>query len=113
MLSAIRESDRNVVPYTRSARVWSTVTPVAPPGFDDPDGLRNKLNHAARTAPIATPTNRKASGNGSIGGPSSGSEKAFRQAGLPNELIGAAELEYREVGFRPASLWPAATICRR
>ncbi len=100
MLSAIRESDRNVVHYTRSAFVWSTVTPVVPPGFDDPDDLRNKLNHrpngphrnADQQKSLWERLNRRAVEL---------IEKAFRQAGLPNELIQAAELEYREVGFRP------------
>ena len=100
MLSAIRESDRNVVPYTRSARVWSTATPVAPSGFDDPDGLRKKLNprpnsphrHADQQKSLWERLNRRAVEL---------IEKAFRQAGLPNELIQAAELEYREVNFRP------------
>jgi CRISPR-associated protein Csb2 len=99
MLSAIRDSDRNVVHYTRSARVWSTVTPVVLPGFDDPDGLRNKLNHrpngphrnADQQKSLWERLNRRAVEL---------IEKAFRQAGLPNELIRAAELEYREVGFR-------------
>jgi hypothetical protein len=100
MLSAVRESDRNVVPSTRSARVWSTATPAAPPGFDDPDGLRNKLHqrpngpprHADQQKSLWERLNRRAVER---------IVKAFRQGGLPNELIGAAELEYREVGSRP------------
>jgi CRISPR-associated protein Csb2 len=99
MLSAIRESDRNVAHYTRSARAWSTVTPVVLPGFDDPDGLRNKLKrrqngehlNAEQQKNLLERLNRRAVEL---------IEKAFQQAGLPKELIEPGGLEYREVGFR-------------
>jgi CRISPR-associated protein Csb2 len=100
MLSSIPATDRNVARYyTCTASVWSTVTPVVLPGFDDPDGLRKKLNHrpngphrnADQQKSLWERLNRRAVEL---------IEKAFRQAGLPKELIQAAELEYREVGFR-------------
>jgi CRISPR-associated protein Csb2 len=94
MLSLISQSDRNVSRYTRSARAWSTVTPVVLPGFDDPDGLKKKLNerpNAELQKNLLERLDRRILDL---------IKKAFKQAGWPNELVERAELEYREVGFR-------------
>ncbi|HEX4612099.1 MAG TPA: type I-U CRISPR-associated protein Csb2 [Urbifossiella sp.] len=58
--------------YLAKARVWTTVTPVLRPGFDDRDP-------------------KKAEGL---------LRKAFEHAGFPPELVKQAGLEWRAVGFR-------------
>ncbi len=107
MLSIASRADTAIEPYLRSSCVWSTVTPVVLPGFDDASGTRKKLS--ARTAE---------------GGFASGSAKneaverldaevrklllrAFAHAGVASGLLsaellerGEAGLEWREVGFR-------------
>jgi CRISPR-associated protein Csb2 len=73
MLSVIAVSDRNLQPYLGSSAIWSTVTPVILPGYDDRNDkkterlLRNTLT----------------------------------QAGFPSQLRDKAELEWRAVGYRP------------
>ncbi|HVS40176.1 MAG TPA: type I-U CRISPR-associated protein Csb2 [Gemmataceae bacterium] len=95
MLSFIPQSDRNVSHYyTPSARVWSTVTPVVLPGFDDPDGLRKKLNERWNAEVQKKRLDRLDRRTLDL------IKRAFKQAGCPTELVEDAELEYREVGFR-------------
>ncbi len=94
MLSFIPQSDTNVWHYTRSARVWSTVTPVVLPGFDDPDGLRKKLNERRNAEVQKKRLDRLDRRTLDL------IKRAFKQAGCPKELVEDAELEYREVGFR-------------
>jgi CRISPR-associated protein Csb2 len=64
-------ADPNLRPYLGTSAVWSTVTPVVLPGFDD--GEPGKTERLLR--------------------------KALEQAGVPAELVGAASLEWRRVGF--------------
>ena len=94
MLSFIPPSDSTVSHYTRSARVWSTVTPVVLPGFDNPDGLRKKLNERRNAELQKKRLDRLDRRTLDL------IKKAFKQACCPNELVVDAELEYREVGFR-------------
>ena len=94
MLSFIPQSDQYLSPYIRSASVWSTVTPVMLPGFDDPDGLRKKLKDrptAELQKHLLGRLDRRILEL---------IQKAFRQAGWPKELIEQTEVEYREVGYR-------------
>ncbi len=72
ILNILPSSDWVLRQYTGSARVWSTVTPVVLPGFDD--GNADKAERLLR--------------------------KAFEQAGMPCELVRNACLEWRRVGFR-------------
>ena len=70
------------------------MTPVVLPGFDDPDGLRKKLNdrpNAEQQKNLLGRLDRRILDL---------IKKAFRQAGWPNELVEQSDLEYREVGFR-------------
>jgi CRISPR-associated protein Csb2 len=69
---AALRTDPNIGPYVGSGAVWSTVTPVVLPGFDDGDA--DKAERLLR--------------------------KAFEQAGMPSELVRDASLEWRWVGFR-------------
>jgi CRISPR-associated protein Csb2 len=95
LLSLLPSSDRNVQPYVRAARRWSTVTPVLLPGFDDPDGLRRKL-HRRPTADaqqhLLERLHRRVL---------SLLREAWRQAGWPEVLLASTAVEYREAGFRP------------
>lgn len=43
MLSMIGNTDRGVMPFLRESEVWSTVSPVILPGYDDPGRLRDRL----------------------------------------------------------------------
>jgi CRISPR-associated protein Csb2 len=65
-------SDPNMGPYVGTAATWSTVTPVVLPGFDD--GEEDKAERLLH--------------------------RAFEQAGISPELLRAASLEWRRVGFR-------------
>lgn len=87
------------MPDTRPATVWSTVTPVVLPGFDDPDGLRKKLTPRPNRPPLNA-EQQKSLWERLNRRTVELIVKAFQQAGLPKELIQAAELEYRQVGFR-------------
>jgi CRISPR-associated protein Csb2 len=81
--------------YTGSGRVWSTVTPVVLPGYDDPDHLRRRLRD---NGDAAVQRRLLAQLNGRIEGLL---RKALRQAGLADEVATAAVLDWRSVGFRP------------
>ena len=73
LLNILPTNDWVLKQYTESSHIWSTVTPVIWPGYDDRDsGKAEKLLR-----------------------------KAFVDAGLSQELVdGIAELEWRQVGFR-------------
>jgi len=95
MLGSLPASDWVLGRYVGKARVWSTVTPVVLPGHDDPDHLRHRLrtNTDADTQKrLLLRLERRADQL---------LRKALGQAGLPAELVGPAELEWRAVGFRP------------
>ena len=94
VLALIPLSDRNVTNYTKSARVWSTVTPVMLPGYDDPDGLRRKLKerpNAEVQKHLLERLDRRILHL---------IHEAFLHAGWSGELVRGAEIEYRNVGYR-------------
>ncbi|MSQ97280.1 MAG: type I-U CRISPR-associated protein Cas5/Cas6 [Gemmataceae bacterium] len=73
LLNLLPTSDWVLTRYTKSAHVWSTVTPVVWPGHDDRDARKAKAIL----------------------------RKAFVQGGLAPELVaGIEELDWRTVGFR-------------
>jgi CRISPR-associated protein Csb2 len=81
--------------YTRESPIWSTVTPVILPGYDDPDHIRTRLR-----------TNRDASVQkrllAQIDSRIEGLlRKAIKQAGYGTEIADSAQLEWRKAGFRP------------
>jgi CRISPR-associated protein Csb2 len=73
LLTMLARSDWVVRRYVRESSVWSTVTPVILPGYDDnnPDKTERLLR------------------------------KAIEQTGLPPGLAEYAQVEWRRVGFRP------------
>jgi CRISPR-associated protein Csb2 len=99
MLSPLSSRDWHVQEYVRQdrgAQVWSTVTPVVLPGYDDTGGIRRRLNKQRDSDAqkrllerLERRTNRLL-------------QAAFIQAGLPRELIEVSDLklEWRPVGFR-------------
>jgi len=73
MLNTLIEPDWVLEHYTKSARAWSTVTPVVLPGYDD--------RNAAKTEELL--------------------RRAFLHAGISQDLIdGIVDLSWRQVGFR-------------
>jgi CRISPR-associated protein Csb2 len=107
MLALASRADGPVREYLRSSCVWSTVTPVVLPGYDDPSGVRKRLS--ARTAADAFASG--ALKTDAVERLDAEVRKlllrAFAHAGVPSGLLsaellssGAAGLEWREVGFR-------------
>lgn len=95
MLSVIPSADRNVQWYTRPASVWTTVSPVVLPGYDDPGHLRRRLRVVMDTDQRRRLLGRlEARIDGLI-------RKAIRQAGFSDELARYAQVEWRSTGFLP------------
>src|SRR5262249_29211323 len=80
---AALRTDPNLRPYVGHGAIWSTVTPVVRPGFDDGD--EEKAERLLR--------------------------KAFVQARVAPDLVQDASLEWRQVGFR-AGVDLATRYCR-
>lgn len=72
LLNLLPTKDWVLEQYTKASQTWSTVTPVVMPGHDDGDEAE-----AERLL-----------------------RRAFSHAGLADELVRSAELEWRAVGFR-------------
>jgi len=94
LLNLLPTSDWVLKQYTSESRVWSTVTPVVLPGFDDPNHLRRKLRD---THDVAEQKRMLAQLDSRVDGLI---RKALCQAGLANELVNDALLEWRGTGFR-------------
>jgi CRISPR-associated protein Csb2 len=96
LLALLPNSEKTVQRYVRAAHIWSTVTPVMLPGYDDPDGLRRKLRQRPTASEQKRLLERLDRRIRSL------LREAFLQAGWPRELIDHQEtvMEYREVGFR-------------
>jgi CRISPR-associated protein Csb2 len=81
--------------YAGTGAVWSTVTPLVLPGYDDSKGVWHKLKavrdlEARKRLLLHLDERTEAL-----------LRKAFEQAGLPRELVSGANLEWRRSGFRP------------
>lgn len=106
MLAVGARADGAVGPYVGRASVWATVTPVMLPGFDDPDGVRRRLGARDRATPMSAEEKAAA-----LAGLNRRTRelllRAFEQSGLGAVMSagaldrGEAELDWREVGFRP------------
>lgn len=77
ILSLIPDSERVLQPYVskQAATIWTTVTPMVLPGFDD--------KHSSKADELI--------------------RKAIRQAGLPGTLAKHAAIEWRKIGFLPGA----------
>jgi CRISPR-associated protein Csb2 len=81
--------------YTGKSAVWSTVTPVVLPGYDDPDHVRRQLRDnrdATVQKHLLEQLDRRIDGL---------LRKAIRQAGFADRLADDAVLEWGSGGFRP------------
>lgn len=82
--------------YFHQSSVWTTVTPVILPGFDDPGKLRRRLNTGNLT------TSEKANIVLKLEARIDALlRKALRQADYPDEMVRNADLEWRGSGFLP------------
>src|SRR5262249_43741239 len=80
-------------------RVWSTVTPVILPGYDDQDGLRAKLKARVTAEEQKNLRSRLDARSRAL------ICKAFHQAGWTDDALAGAEVQYRTAGsFRGLEL---------
>lgn len=94
LLTILPGTDFVLKQYVEKSRVWSTVTPVILPGYDDPDHLRRKLRNGVDAETQKRYLARLDARMEEL------LRKAFRQAGYSNDLVDQLELEWRDVGFR-------------
>ncbi|GAB1410417.1 type I-U CRISPR-associated protein Csb2 [Desulfovibrionales bacterium] len=84
--------------YFQPSSVWTTVTPVILPGFDDPGKLRRRMNSGSLTslekANIVLKLEARIDAL---------MRKALRQAAYPEELVRNAEILCRGSGFMPGT----------
>jgi len=95
LLTILPNSDWVLQQYTGASRTWATVTPVILPGYDDPGHLRRKLKDCRDAETQRRYLARLDARVEEL------LRKALRQAGYSTELIERAELDWRDVGFRP------------
>jgi CRISPR-associated protein Csb2 len=95
LLTILPGSDWVLRQYVEESTTWATVTPVILPGYDDPDHLRRKLKNGVDAETQKRFLARLVARMQDL------LRKAFRQAGYSSELIEQAELDWRDVGFRP------------
>jgi CRISPR-associated protein Csb2 len=96
LLNNLSPSDWVLRQYTGEGSVWSTVTPVVIPGHDEaaPQIIARRAR-LAEDEPARRRVHEQANER-----TDQLLRKAFEQAGLPAELVRAAVLEWRSVGFR-------------
>jgi CRISPR-associated protein Csb2 len=95
LLTILPGSDWVLRQYVEESTTWATVTPVILPGYDDPDHLRRKLKNGVDAETQKRFLARLVARMQDL------LRKAFRQAGYSSKLIEQAELDWRDVGFRP------------
>lgn len=94
LLTILPDSDWVLRQYIEPSALWSTVTPVILPGYDDPDHLRRKLRNCQDADTQKRYLEKlHARIDGLL-------RKAFLQAGYSTELVAQLELDWRDVGFR-------------
>jgi CRISPR-associated protein Csb2 len=95
------QTDPNLGPYLRKARVWSTVTPVVLPGHDEanPRTVERRVRKAADEDARRRVREQAEARTESL------LRRAFEQAGIPPELVRNATLEWRRVGFWAGVDW--------
>jgi CRISPR-associated protein Csb2 len=93
--------DPNLEPYIGKAQVWSTVTPMVLPGYDEaePRVVARRVRMAADEAARRRVREQAAARTEQL------LRLAFEQAGMPPELVRAAALEWRLAGFRAGVDW--------
>jgi CRISPR-associated protein Csb2 len=100
LLSRLPDSDPQVRRYVDKAAVWTTVTPVILPGYDDRGKYRARLFLKEGVAWRASDPAKRREWLAKIDARiESLLRKAIRQAGFSEELTRHAELSWREAGF--------------
>jgi CRISPR-associated protein Csb2 len=87
--------DRVAQRYLTRSDCWATVTPVVLPGRDDRGGIRKKLAATRDASTQKLLLARLAARTDAL------LRKAFVQAGLTEELVTHAQLEFRAAGYLP------------
>lgn len=95
MLALLPQSDPTVKKYTQPSSLWSTVTPVLLPGYDDPGHLRRKLQNGSDSATQKKMLDKLNTRALQL------LQKAFLQAGFPKDLVDQIHFDWSSVGFRP------------
>ena len=95
-LSRQKNCDGAISDYFQPASVWTTVTPVILPGYDDPGKLRRRLSSNNLTSSEKTNIVLKLETR-----IEALLRKALRQAEYPDELIRWADIQWRGSGFLP------------
>jgi CRISPR-associated protein Csb2 len=102
ILARIPSNDRIVRRYVGPAAVWSTVTPMVLPGYDDPAHYRRRMKHTASADEQKRLLGRLEDRiDGLI-------RKAIVQAGFAPALAEHAAIEWRTVGF-----WAGVDLANR
>ncbi len=95
VMSTIPLNDTVVRAYLGPASEWTTVTPVVLPGFDDPRDYRRRLDTETDASTRRRLLDRLDARVDAL------LRKSLVQAGWADELVRAAELEWRAGGFLP------------
>lgn len=93
MLSSIPTTDRYLSPFTGPSSVWSTVTPMILPGFDDPKGWRRGSRNGLTAEEQRNRLERLDRRTLDL------IWRGFHQAGWTSDALHGAEVEYRPVGW--------------
>jgi CRISPR-associated protein Csb2 len=93
LLAPIPFQDNVLRQYTESSSVWTSVTPVVLPGYDDPGNCRRRLKSCTDAGEQKRLLNRLENRIEEL------LRKAIVQAGYPQILATHAELEWRRSGF--------------
>lgn len=109
LLADLPGSDWVLGRYTGEARVWSTVTPVVLPGYDDPAHVRRRLRANRESAAPSAAVQRELL-NELEDGVRGALLRAFAHAGLA-ALVEPDQLGWRNVGFLPG-VEPASEFAR-
>lgn len=101
LLSRIPADDKMVRRYTKPSAIWSTVTPVILPGYDDPRGYRRRLFlPSAEQGEVISATDQRELLAKLDRRVEYLLRKAIRQAGFSEELSKWAKLDWRCGGYR-------------
>ncbi|MER3424646.1 MAG: type I-U CRISPR-associated protein Cas5/Cas6, partial [Nitrospiraceae bacterium] len=97
LLSLLPGNVKMVRCYVARADIWTTVTPVVLPGYEDPAHYRRRLKQGTTAEEQKRLLARLGERIDSL------LRKAIVQAGFSEELAAHAELEWRKSGFWPGT----------
>ena len=97
IISLIRENDNQITRFTKSAKTWTTVTPVVLPGYDDPKHYRRRIKKGVSAEEQKRLLEKLSNRIDRL------IRKAIRQSGFSEILAEHAEIEWRKVGYLPGA----------